>query len=463
MNTSPVIVRFAPSPTGSLHIGNVRTALFNYLFARHCGGKFLLRIEDTDRARSTDEAVHIIFDGLKRLGLDYDGEAVFQFARADRHREAVQSLLDAGKAYKSAASPEEIDAIKAEAREKGLKPIYPGRDGAEPPAGTPYVVRFKAPLEGITVNPDIVQGDVRIENKDLDDMILLRSDGVPTYMLSVVVDDIDMKVTHVIRGDDHLINACRQIPLFEALGATPPLYAHIPLIHGADGAKLSKRHGATTLGEWFEAGYPKEAMITYLCGLGWTFKDKEIFTLEEAVKAFDINAVNKGAARLDTEKLTHLCGVYIRAMSAEALTERYNLYRQDCGETALTEAQNSKLKIVSDLFKERAKTFKAFGEEVAFLLSDTAPAPDEKAQNLLKNEENRVNLAKIAKKFTDLPEWKSGQIGETVKNFLSENSLKMPQIGPVIRSAIAGRTNTPDIPPILEALGKDETLKRIAL
>ncbi len=461
MPNSEIRTRFAPSPTGFLHIGNVRTALFNYLFSKKNGGKFLLRIEDTDRARSGQAAVEAIFSGLQAIGLQYDCEAVFQSKGEARHREIAEQLLASGHAYRSYAEPKEIEEIKLLARENNQKPVYPGGNGEVFSADLPCVIRFKAPNKGSVINEDLVQGRVEVHAKDLDDMVLLRSDGTPTYMLSAVVDDIDMKITHVIRGDDHLINACRQIPLFEALGKTPPKYAHIPLIHGSDGAKLSKRHGAVGLKEWLEEGYLKESIINYLCGLGWTFKDKEIFSLEEASAVFDLSDINRAAAKLDYAKLSYLSGVYLRAANAEEITKRYHDYRSEIGLPALLENEKKRIMQTADLFKERAATFADFHKEVAFLLNDVKIERDEKSKLLLSDLINQKNLIAFCNELSGLAEWNCEEIAKLLKEFLQTQSLKMPQIGPVIRAAIAGRTATPEIPPILAALGKVETVKRL--
>ena len=312
----PVVTRFAPSPTGFLHIGGARTALFNWLYTRGRDGRFLLRIEDTDRKRSTQEAIDAILEGLRWLGLDWDGEAVSQFARADRHREVAEQLLAAGHAYRCYASPEELQAMREQARADGRPMRYDGRwrdrDAADAPAGVDPVVRFKAPRDGQTVIEDLVQGSITVPNADLDDMVLLRSDGTPTYMLSVVVDDHDMDITHVIRGDDHLTNAFRQYQLFAALGWTPPRFAHVPLIHGPDGAKLSKRHGALGVDAYRDMGYLPEALRNYLLRLGWAHGDDEIIATDQALQWFDLDGVGRSPARFDFAKLENLNGPYIR-------------------------------------------------------------------------------------------------------------------------------------------------------
>src|ERR1700704_417654 len=321
--TDTVVTRFAPSPTGFLHIGGARTALFNWLFARGRGGKMLLRIEDTDRERSTDAAIAAILDGLTWLDLDWDGDTVYQFSRSARHREVVEQLLAAGRAYRCYASPEELAKMREKARSEGRSKLYDGRwrdrDPSEAPPGVKPVIRLRAPLTGETVIEDQVQGRVVWQNENLDDLVLLRSDGTPTYMLAVVVDDHDMSVTHIIRGDDHLTNGARQKQIYEALGWSVPLMAHIPLIHGPDGAKLSKRHGALGVEAYRALGYLPVAMRNYLVRLGWSHGDQEIFSTEELIKAFDLPAIGRAPARLDLAKLDNLNGHYIRQMGEEAL------------------------------------------------------------------------------------------------------------------------------------------------
>ena len=320
-----VITRFAPSPTGYLHIGSARTALFNWLYARRKGGKFLLRIEDTDRARSTDEAIDAIFDSMKWLGLDWDEEPIFQFSRASRHAEVAHQLLKEGKAYYCYCSPEELEKMREEARAKNLPAGYDGRwrdrDASEAPPGIPPVIRFKAPREGETVIEDQVQGTVRLQNNQLDDMVLLRADGTPTYMLSVVVDDHDMEITHIIRGDDHLTNAFRQYHLYDAMGWTVPVFAHIPLIHGPDGAKLSKRHGALGAEAYREMGFLPEAMRNYLLRLGWAHGDDEVIPTEKAIEWFDLPAIGRSPSRFDVAKLTNLNAHYMREAEDNRLVD----------------------------------------------------------------------------------------------------------------------------------------------
>ncbi|MCC5965901.1 MAG: glutamate--tRNA ligase, partial [Natronohydrobacter sp.] len=384
--SAPVVTRFAPSPTGYLHIGGARTALFNWLYARGRGGKFLLRIEDTDRARSTPEATEAILKGLTWLGLDWDGEAVSQFAQADRHTEVAHQMLAAGHAYKCFATQDEIEAFREAAREEGRSTLFrsPWRD-ADPAThpDAPFAIRVKAPLEGETVIRDQVQGDVRIRNDQLDDMIVLRSDGTPVYMLAVVVDDHDMGVTHVIRGDDHLNNAARQMLVYRAMGWDVPVFAHIPLIHGPDGKKLSKRHGALGVEEYQRMGYPAAAMRNYLARLGWSHGNDEFFTDDQAKEWFDLAGIGKAPARLDFKKLDHLTGQHMSAGENAALLHELEEYLASTGAEALTEAQRDGLLQAMPLVKDKAKGFAQVLEKAHFILTSRPVVPDEKAQAAL--------------------------------------------------------------------------------
>ena len=455
-------VRFAPSPTGFLHIGNARTALFNYLFAKKNNGKFLLRIEDTDKERSTEEAVDVIIEGLKWLGLHYDDEIIFQSANIEKHKAAAEQLIAAGKAYKCYATAEEVEKLRFDAREDNHKVIYPDRNGVrdlEYIEELDYVVRLKTPMEGEAVIYDQIQGEVRIQNSEIDDFVLLRSDGTPTYMLAVVVDDIEMEISHIIRGDDHLINAFRQAVLFDALGAKLPKFAHMPLIHGDDGAKLSKRHGALSVTDWRQMGYPAEMILNYLAGLGWSMGNKEVFTVEEASGAFGLKKVSKSPSRLDFDKINHLSGLYLRAMDAETLIARLNDYLKETKQSIFDADLSQRLLIVADLFKQRASHFAELRDELNFFRD--VPEKDEKAKALLDDEVNKERLGMLLEKFQTIAEWKADNIAAGIKEFLAENELKMPKIGPVLRSALAGRTSTPDLGPILEVLGKETVIKRI--
>ena len=457
------IVRFAPSPTGMLHIGNLRTALFNYLFAKHHGGQFLLRIEDTDKERSTEEAVEVIFDGLKWLGLGYDKEAHFQSASMARHIEMAEKLLSEGKAYRCYATDDELEKLRHDAHVDNHKIIYPDREEARfsDEDQKPFVVRLKTPLTGeLTIN-DLIRGPVTIAARDIDDMILLRSDGTPTYMHAVVCDDIYMQITHIIRGEDHLINAFRQAYLYEAFGASLPAFAHLPLIHGDDGAKLSKRHGATSVKQWQEAGYMPEMLLNYLITLGWNELGKDQFTLQEAIEAFDLSKISKSAARLDQGKISFLSGLYIRSLKDIDLVDLYVNYRRAMQETPLSAMQKDILLSAAPLFKERSTTLKEFGDITAFLYEDKEIKPDTKSKALLEKPDNIIILRNIYPEFSALNEWSKENLAALFKDFLKKHQLKMPNIGPLIRAVTAGVTNTPDLASVLAILGKEKTIQRM--
>ena len=455
-----IVTRFAPSPTGYLHIGGARTALFNWLFARRHGGVFRLRIEDTDRVRSTEAAIAAIFDSMKWLGLDWDGEAVFQFARAARHREAAEQLIAKGLAYRCYASPEELEAMRESARAEGRPPRYDGRwrdrDPAEAPAGVKPAIRFKAPREGETLVQDIVQGDVRFGNDQLDDMVILRSDDSPTYMLSVVVDDHDMEVTHVIRGDDHLTNAARQMQLIRALGWPVPVYAHVPLIHGPDGAKLSKRHGALSADAYREMGYLAEAMRNYLLRLGWSHGDDEIIPTEKAIAWFNLESIGRSPARFDFAKLDSLNGHYIRASDDGALLSALEAFR---GAPFPAETRGRVEKLMPAL-KERAKTLKELSDSVAFLAAERPLVPDEKAKALLSGEAPR-HLGALGRLLETASDWNAAALEALVRSYADQAGLKLGQAAQPLRAALTGRAVSPPIFDVLEALGKGESVARI--
>jgi len=459
-----VVTRFAPSPTGYLHIGGARTALFNYLYAKHTGGKFLLRIEDTDRARSTDDAIRAIFEGLTWLGLNWDGEPVMQFSRAPKHREAAEKLLAEGKAYKCFCTPEELTAMREEQKAKGLPLRYDGRwrerDASEAPAGAKPVIRFKAPQDGATTISDQVQGDVTVANNQLDDMILLRSDGSPTYMLSVVVDDIDMGVTHIIRGDDHLTNAFRQYQLITALGHTPPSYAHIPLIHGPDGAKLSKRHGALGVEAYRDMGFLPEAMRNYLLRLSWGHGDDEIISDAQAVEWFDIINVGKAAARFDMVKLTNLNGHYIREAEdarlvriiAPMITSKFGLAVDDLAAQRLTRGMAG--------LKQRAKTLLELADSAAFYARTRPLAVDDKARAILADG-GKVFLAEALPQLEAQTDWTAHALEAWARTTAEAKSIKLGQAAQPIRVALSGSTVSPPVFEVMEILGKEESLARI--
>ena len=467
--SDPVVTRFAPSPTGFLHIGGGRTALFNWLFARARGGKMLLRIEDTDRERSTTAAINAIIDGLTWLGLGWDGDIVFQHSRAARHREVAEQLLAAGMAYRCYASPEELTAMREAARREGRARLYDGRwrdrDPAEAPPGVKPVIRLKAPQTGETVIEDKVQGRVVWQNADLDDLVLLRSDGNPTYMLAVVVDDHDMGVTHIIRGDDHLTNGARQKHIYEALGWQVPVMAHIPLIHGPDGSKLSKRHGALGVDAYRAMGYLPAAMRNYLVRLGWSHGDQEIFSTDEMVQAFDLESIGRSPARFDFAKLESLNGHYMRAMpDAELVAALEGLLPHIAGGEELiakmTPALRASLTAAMPSLKERAKTLVELFAGSRFLWASRPIEPDEQARSLL-TAEARTILSGLARQLADGGDWSAASTEARVRAFAEQAGLKLGAVAQPLRAALTGRTTSPPIFEVLNLLGRDETLARL--
>src|SRR4051812_1857596 len=468
--TAPIVTRFAPSPTGFLHIGGARTALFNWLYARGRGGKMLLRIEDTDRERSTQAAIDAILDGLSWLGIEWDGETVFQFARAARHREVAEQLLAAGRAYRCFASQEELIAMREAARSAGRSKLYDGRwrdrDPREAPPGVKPVIRLKAPLTGETVVEDQVQGRVVWQNENLDDLVLLRSDGNPTYMLAVVVDDHDMGVTHIIRGDDHLTNAARQTQIYQALGWNVPVMAHIPLIHGPDGAKLSKRHGALGIEAYRAMGYLPEAMRNYLVRLGWAHGDQEIFSTDELIKAFDLPAIGRAPARLDLAKLDNLNGHYIRQMADQDLVaeiEKLLPHLPNGAELSgkLTPALRAKLVAAMPGLKERAKTLVELIESARFLYADRPIMLDDKAKALI-TPEARALLGSLTRDLAMVDPWSAQGAEAAVRAVAERSGVKLGAVAQPLRAALTGRTTSPGIFDVLAVLGKAESLARIA-
>ncbi len=459
-----VVTRFAPSPTGFLHIGGARTALFNWLYARHNKGKFLLRIEDTDRERSTDAAIEAIFEGLKWLGLDWDEEPVFQFSRRERHAEVARQLLAEGKAYYCYASREELAEMRETARAEGRPPVYDGRwrdrDPSEVPAGVDPVIRFKSPNEGVTIVNDLVQGDVTFANEQLDDMILLRADGTPTYMLSVVVDDYDMGITDIIRGDDHLTNAARQQQLIEAIGWPVPRRAHIPLIHGPDGAKLSKRHGALGVEAYRDMGYLPEALRNYLLRLGWSHGDDEVISTEQAIDWFNIENIGKSAARFDFAKLENLNGIYIRNADDTYLTALVApILAQKTGQ----EIDPNRLKLIEKAMnglKERAKSVNSLADSSLFLIAERPLALDEKAESLITEEASAV-LKQLADRLETLEIWDKDTVEEAVRATAEAAGLKLGKIAQPLRAALTGTTVSPGIFDVLEVLGREQSIGRI--
>lgn len=460
-----VVTRFAPSPTGFLHIGGARTALFNWLFARHHGGKFLLRVEDTDRARSTEEAVAAIFDGLEWLGLGGDEPAVFQFERTPRHAEVANQLLAAGHAYKCFATPEELAELREQQRAAKQPMRYDGRwrdrDPGEAPAGAPYVIRIKAPREGETVIEDAVQGRVVVQNAELDDMILLRSDGTPTYMLAVVVDDHDMGVTHVIRGDDHLNNAFRQLAIIKAMGWEEPVYAHIPLIHGSDGAKLSKRHGALGVDAYRDdMGMLPEAVLNYLLRLGWGHGDEEIIPIDRAIELFDIAGVGRSPSRFDIKKLENLNGHYLREADDARLAALVASRVESRLDTQLNDGQRDILVQAMASLKPRAKTLNEIAEGAEFLFKSCPLDFDEKASALL-DEPARALLTKTADALQSVPSWTVEAIEDVIRRVAEDAGLGLGKVAQPLRAALTGRTVSPGIFDVLFLLGKEESLERL--
>ncbi len=461
-----VVTRFAPSPTGFLHIGGARTALFNWLYARHHGGRMLLRIEDTDRERSTPEAIAAIVDGLEWLEIGWDGEVVHQFARAERHRAVVDELLVKGHAYRCWTSQAELDAMREEARAQKKPPRYDGRwrdrDPAEAPAGVAPVVRLRAPQAGETVVEDGVQGRVTWKNADLDDFVLLRSDGTPTYMLAVVADDHDMGVTQIIRGDDHLTNAARQTQIYDALGWTVPAMAHVPLIHGADGAKLSKRHGALGVDAYRAMGYLPAAMRNYLVRLGWSSGDRELFSTPEMIEAFDIEHIGRSPARFDYAKLGSVNGLYMRAATPEALVEaleRALPFMPEAGMAALDERQRTQLLAAMPGLKERARTLVELWDGASFLFAKRPLALDEKADALIAG--GRAHVAALVPELEQIADWTAGAIEQVVRDYAERAGAKLGQVAQPLRAALTGRSISPGVFDVAAVLGRDESLERL--
>lgn len=462
MSDRPVVTRFAPSPTGALHIGGARTALFNWLFARGRGGKFLLRIEDTDRARSLPENTEKILDGLRWLGIDWDGEPISQFERIDRHAEVARQLLAEGKAYKCFSTPEEIEAFREAARAEGKSTLFrsPWRDAT--PAShpdAPYAIRIKAPQEGTTTVHDEVQGDVTLSNDQLDDMVMLRSDGTPVYMLAVVVDDHDMGVTHVIRGDDHLTNAFRQKMIYDAMGWEFPVMAHVPLIFGPDGKKLSKRHGATAAAEYQALGYPAAGMRNYLTRLGWSHGDAEFFTDADARAWFNLGGIGKSPTRFDFKKLENLCGQHIAIADDAALLHELEAFLAATGAMPLTEAQHDGMLRAMYCLKERAKTFPELLEKAHFVLADRPIEPDEKAAAQL-DAVSRGILNQLTPQMQNAS-WDRTALEELVAAVAEANGTKLGKLAGPLRAALAGRSVSPSVFDMMLVLGREETIARL--
>jgi len=459
-----VRTRFAPSPTGLLHIGNARAALFNFLYARHHGGQFLLRIEDTDRERSTQHAVDVLFEGLSWMGITADEEPVFQSSRQDRHTEVAQHLLAQGLAYRCYCTPQELTGMREKARAEGKPPRYNGywrdRDPAEAPPGAPFTVRIKAPLDGETVIHDLVQGEVRVANAEMDDMIILRADGTPTYLHAVVVDDHDMAITHVMRGDDHLTNTFRQAMIYRAMNWDLPHFAHLPLIHGPDGAKLSKRHGAQSVVEFRDLGYLPEALCNYLLRLGWGHGDAEILSRDEQIKLFDIDGIGRSPSRMDYKKLDHLNGVWLRQADDQRLTD--DVLARLTGRDGITVDDTLRARTLALMpgLKERAKNLVELADNAAFLGRSVPLAFDAKAEKLL-TPEARTTLKGLAAALALVEPFTAPTIDAALRHFAEEHSLKLGQVAQPLRAALTGSSTSPGIDLTLEALGRDETLARI--
>jgi glutamyl-tRNA synthetase len=468
--TETIVTRFAPSPTGFLHIGGARTALFNWLYARGRGGKMLLRIEDTDRERSTKAAIDAILDGLSWLGVDWDGEPIYQFSRAARHREVAEQLLAAGHAYRCYASVEELAEMREAARREGRSKLYDGRwrdrDPSEAPPGIKPVIRLRAPPTGETVVEDQVQGRVAWQNENLDDLVLLRSDGTPTYMLAVVIDDHDMGVTHIIRGDEHLTNAARQTQIYQALGWSVPVMAHIPLIHGPDGSKLSKRHGALGVDAYRAMGYLPAAVRNYLIRLGWSHGDQEVFSTEEMIAGFDLPQIGRAPARFDFAKLESLNGLYMRSTpDAELLAAIERVLPHVAGgdeiEAKLTDDVRAKFLAAMPGLKERARTLVELIDGARFLVADRPIKVDDKAQALLTHEARAI-LGELQGELATAEPWTAGRVEQAVRGYAERAGLKLGAVAQPLRAALTGRTTSPGIFDVLAVLGKAESLARLA-
>lgn len=451
--------RFAPSPTGMLHIGGVRTALFSWLYAKRHGGVFVLRIEDTDRERSTEEATQVILDGMEWLGLHADEGPYYQSRRMDRYKQVLEDFLARGHAYRCYCTKEELEAMRARQLEAKQKPRYDGtcRNRTEPRAGVDPVIRFKNPLEGSVIVEDEIHGNVRFDNAELDDLIIARSDGSPTYNFCVVVDDMDMNITHVIRGDDHLNNTPRQINMLLALGATPPKYAHVPMILGADGAKLSKRHGAVSVLQYRDEGYLPEALLNYLVRLGWSHGDQEVFTLEEMTKLFDTKDVNKAASAFNPDKLLWLNQQHIMRSTPEHLA-RY--LKPQLAALGIVVDDDAKLAAVAKTQQERAKTLKEMAQNSVFFFQEPA-AYDEKAAKKNLSPEAVAPLRLVIEKLSSLSTWAAPAIHEVVNQVASELSLGLGKVAQPIRVAVSGTAVSPPIDVTLEVLGRETTLRRL--
>ena len=459
-----VITRFAPSPTGFLHIGGARTALFNWLFARHHAGKFYLRIEDTDRKRSTKQAIKAITDGLQWLGLSWDGDEIYQSENQERHVKIAKILLDQDLAYPCYCSPNELAEMREQARAKGLQPRYDGRwrdrDPAEAPPGVKPSIRFKAPKDGATVIHDSVQGCVEVDNQQLDDMIILRADGTPTYMLSVVVDDHDMGVTNVIRGDDHLTNAFRQTQLYRALGWDEPTFAHVPLIHGSDGTKMSKRHGSLAINAYQEMGFLPSALRNYLLRLGWSHGDEEIIDTDKAIEWFDLQDVGRAPSRFDYNKLESLNGHYLRELKDDQAVDLIEPALSDRLRHKLTEEQRNRLHAGIAGLKPRAKTLVQLAENSFFYIAPRPINIESKAAEFL-DDNAKAYLLELANELQDVTDWNKENIENLIREFANSRTLKLGLVAQPLRASLTGMTVSPSIFEVMVALGRFETLARL--
>lgn len=461
VQNTKVITRFAPSPTGFLHIGGARTALFNALLAKRHGGSFKLRIEDTDRKRSTDEAVQAILDGLSWLGLEWDGEAVSQFARADRHREIVDTLNSSGAAFKCFLTPEETETLRDEAFKEGRALRSPWRDGdpSDAPDGASYTIRFKAPASDVMVS-DAVQGEVRWAAKEFDDLILLRADGAPTYNLAVVVDDHDMGITHVVRGDDHLVNAARQSQIYDALGWDKPVFAHIPLIHGPDGKKLSKRHGALGVEAYRDMGYLPEGLRNYLLRLGWSHGDKELFDDTEMASLFDLDGLGKAPARLDFDKMAHVNAWHMGRADDHHLTDLVFARMTERDDVRIDDAAKVWVHKAMRVLKERASTLAEMEDQVYFLIRKRPIEITGKTAKALKDDA-RDRLARLRTLLADMTDWSEEALGAALQGFAEAEEVGFGKVGQPLRAALTGGAPAPDMSFVLAVLGQDEVLSRL--
>ncbi len=462
MASAKVITRFAPSPTGFLHIGGARTALFNWLFSKHMGGEFHLRIEDTDRERSTPEATQAILDGMAWLGLSHDGEVVYQSQNADAHVAAAYQLLESGHAYRCYCTPEELEELRAAFREDNIAFRSPWRDHDGDAPDLPYTVRFKVP-DGKTVITDHVQGEIEWDNKNFDDLVLLRGDSTPTYMLAVVVDDHNMGVTHVIRGDDHLINAGRQSVIYDALGWNIPEWAHVPLIHGPDGKKLSKRHGALGVMEYAKMGYLPEGLRNYLLKLGWAHGDQELFFDDEAENVFSLSGINESPARLDFDKMDHINGEHMKRADNDRLFDLAVPFLEDANHGPLSDRQATRIRAAMDTLKPRSKHLVDLARQAEYLMINRPLTLEGKAAKPLRKPEAIDHLRALILRLKDIQDtnWTNERLQSCLQSYVEDNDIGFGKIGQPVRAALTGGRPSPDLSQVLFLLGRDETLGRL--